>query len=94
MLYVDVFSDPDLSAACTQRCESQALECILDCSNGDATCISNCLRKETECIEGERLNICSNYNTSKQFTFDYAAYYMPYSAHKSHKISMIFRLSL
>ena len=56
MLYAGVFSDPDLSAACTQRCESQALECILDCSNGDATCISNCLRKETECIEGKRLN--------------------------------------
>ena len=57
---MSAFSDPDLSAACTQRCESQALECILDCSNGDATCISNCLRKETECIEGERLNKMSH----------------------------------
>jgi len=55
--YIGVFSDPDLSAACTQRCESQALECILDCSNGDASCISNCLRTETECIEGKRLTV-------------------------------------
>ena len=39
--------------ACTERCETKALECILACSNGDATCISTCLRQETECVAGK-----------------------------------------
>ena len=44
--------DPELRDACTERCETSLLECILECSN-DTTCLTNCIRLETECINGE-----------------------------------------
>ena len=44
--------DPELRDACTERCETSLLECILECSN-DTACLTNCIRLETECINGK-----------------------------------------
>ena len=45
--------DPGLSAACTERCETKAIECLVECAGGDVSCISACVREETECIESK-----------------------------------------
>ena len=42
-----------MSAACTERCETKAIECLVECAGGDVSCISTCVREETECIESK-----------------------------------------
>ena len=44
-------SVPELNMICTDKCEDDQLECIIECES-DVNCVSQCIRDGTKCIQG------------------------------------------
>ena len=45
-------SVPDLFDVCIERCQTESVECIVNCDN-DLMCISECIVEVTACTDGE-----------------------------------------
>ena len=48
-----LFRVVDLNEICTEKCEENQLQCILNCLSNDPACLSQCIREETECTNGK-----------------------------------------